>query len=414
MTGLFRAAYSLYRFTATAISPFNAKAKKWVEGRKSIANDLAGLKQSDHVMWFHAASLGEYEMGRPLLLEMKRRFPEAVILVTFFSPSGYEHRKNDSAHDFASYLPHDNPRAVRKFLDLAHPTSLTLVKYEFWPVLIGECLKRGVATSVVSATFRQNQFLFGPFGGTLRKLLGEFKMIAVQNESSKNVLEENGFKNVVLTGDGRFDNVLRLESESFEHPILEAFCQERDTLIGGSIWKEDEDVLLPHIIRFPHLNFLLAPHDVSKSNVQRLIERIPSTCLKLSECDENTSFEDVRVLVVDSIGILSKAYRFGKLAFVGGGFKTGLHNILEPAVYGLPVAFGPQHAKFWEAQALIDAGGATQVTTIEDAKIWLESMSKGGNTYRTASNATQSFVNKNAGSTQRTADILTEYFRPLF
>ncbi|KAB2810317.1 3-deoxy-D-manno-octulosonic acid transferase [Phaeocystidibacter luteus] len=406
MLGFFQLGYAAYRTVANLTAPFNEKAQKWVAGRKQIYIDLADLSTSDKVLWFHAASLGEYEMGRPVLLKMKERYPEKKILVTFFSPSGYENRKHDSALDFACYLPHDQTRSVKKFLDRVNPEIAVFIKYEFWPVILKELISRKVPTSVISATFRENQFLFSNWAVSLRKLLHHFKLISVQDGRSQEILLSKGFTNVELTGDGRFDNVIRLFDEDFEHPVIEKFANERETIVGGSIWEEDEEVLLPQINRHPYFNFLLAPHDVSKSNVQRLLKRIPANAVLLSECDEQTDLQDVKVLIIDSIGVLSRAYRFGRIAYVGGGFKTGLHNILEPAVYSLPVIYGPQHGKFWEAEGLQRAGGGFSIKSQEEVDALLKKWGDYPAERETAGLAAREFILQNAGASEKTAELL--------
>ncbi|NVK27101.1 MAG: 3-deoxy-D-manno-octulosonic acid transferase [Flavobacteriia bacterium] len=406
MLGFFQLGYAAYRTVANLMAPFNEKARKWVSGRKQIYFDLADLKSEHQVLWFHAASLGEYEMGRPVLVELKKRYPNKKILVTFFSPSGYENRKHDSAHDFACYLPHDQPRHVKKFLDKVNPEMAVFIKYEFWPIILKELIRRNIPVSVISATFRENQFLFSNWAVSLRKLLHQFVLISVQDGKSQEILLSKGFTNVELTGDGRFDNVIRLFDEEFQHPIIERFASERETIVGGSIWEEDEEVLLPQINRHPYFNFLLAPHDVSKSNVQRLLKRLPADAKLLSECTEDTNLQDMKVLIIDSIGILSRAYRFGRIAYVGGGFKTGLHNILEPAVYSLPVIYGPQHEKFWEAEGLQRAGGGFSIKSQEEIDSLLKKWGDYPAERETAGLAAREFVLQNSGASEKTAELL--------
>lgn len=405
MLTFFRIAYRFYAFAIRIASLFNPKAKEWISGRKRITQDLEGI-EGESIIWFHAASLGEYEMGKPTMNRLKEAFPDKKLLVTFFSPSGYQHRKGDPTHDFACYLPHDTPGAAKDFLDRVNPQMAIFIKYDFWPTLLKETIKRKVPTSVISATFRKNQFVFSNFGQPIHKLLHQFSLIAVQNSQSKELLLDKGFTNVELTGDGRFDNVLRLESEAFEHKIIERFCSERQTLIGGSIWEEDEDRILPQIMRHTYLNFLLAPHDISEGNIKRLASRLPTSHALLSELDESSNLEDVRVLIIDSIGILSRVYRYGAFAFVGGGYKTGLHNILEPAVYSMPVFFGPEHDKFWEAEALMRAGGGFEIKAVEDLDSLLKRMADSEAKRSEAGTLAYDFVRSNAGASEETAKLL--------
>lgn len=405
MLSIYRVGYIFYRILLTLTSTFHPKAKKWVEGRTKIEHDLQGIK-GQSVLWFHAASLGEYEMGRPTLLRMKEQYPDKKILVTFFSPSGYENRKNDSALDFACYLPHDQPRSVERFLNLVEPEIAVFIKYEFWPCILRACIKRNIPLSVVSATFRERQFLFTNLGAPLRKLLHQFTAISVQDRKSEELLKHKGFTNVFRTGDGRFDNVSHIVQTEFTHSALASFSKLNPTLFGGSIWKEDEDVLLPQILRNPHLNFVLAPHEVDVQNIDRLMKRMPVPAIRLSECTSKTELDDYKVLVIDSIGILSKAYRYAKFAFVGGGFKTGLHNILEPAAYGLPVIFGPKHDKFWEAGALIRMGGAYAVSDANDLDRQLRKLDDSNSAYANACAASREFIESNRGASEQIAELL--------
>ncbi|NVK04229.1 MAG: 3-deoxy-D-manno-octulosonic acid transferase [Flavobacteriia bacterium] len=407
MLPLFRITYRLYALAIRLVSPFNPKAKEWSRGRSRIREDLKGI-ESHSILWFHAASLGEYEMGKPTMIKLKEAFPEKKLLVTFFSPSGYLHKKDDSTHDFACYLPHDTTKQVQDFLNLVNPEMAVFIKYDFWPTLLKECITKRIPTSVISATFRKKQFVFSSLGLSIRKLLHQFDLIAVQDSRSKELLLSKGFTNVELTGDGRFDNVSQLSKGEFENEYLKAFCSERQTFFGGSIWEEDEEMILPQIMRHPYLNFVLAPHDVSEGNVHRLANRIPAPFVKLSEVSSETNLEDIRVLIIDSIGLLSRAYRLGSFAFVGGGYKTGLHNILEPAVYEQPVFFGPQHEKFWEAEALIRAGGGFEVNSVEDLSSLLKKMTDSETVRSEAGALAYQFVMSNTGASAKTAKLLSE------
>lgn len=368
MLFLYSTGYTLYKWALFAASLFNAKAKKWRKGRGSIYDDLANISNSDRIAWFHAASLGEFEMARPVIERFKKAKPDFKLLVTFFSPSGYEARHNDPLIDFASYFPHDHKKDMNQFLEFTHPEIAVFVKYEFWPNALKACLQRDIPISLISSTFRENHFIFKGFGKPIQELLKKFRVISTQNELSKELLLSHGFTNVVCTGDGRFDNVLKLALTKYDKPELDAFIDRREAFIAGSCWKEDEDVVLPQIMGHPSLKFILVPHDISEGNIRRLEHRIPAPFFRWSQRKSISNPEEYRVLIVDTIGELRAMYSKANIAFVGGGYKTGLHNILEPASYGLPVLFGPLHQKFWEAQAMIDAQGALEIRTKMDLK----------------------------------------------
>ncbi len=411
MTAFYQFGYQLYRFALNLASPFHPKARAWVRGRRQLWRDLDSIPTKKRVAWFHAASLGEYEMAKPVIASLKEQVPDLFILVTFFSPSGYEHHQGEGLVDLATYLPHDTAGSAQRFLEKIKPKIAVFVKYEFWPNIMKACLTSKVPITVISANFRDNQFLFRPLGRSLRSLLQQASFIGVQNESSLHVLEQHEFSNMTVTGDSRFDNVSKLAREDYRLEHLEDWFKLRPTIICGSIWKEDEEVLLPQIMRHPYFNFILAPHDVSKGNVDRLIRSLPATAMKWSSRSSSTREEDIRILVLDTIGQLSRVYRYGQIAFVGGGFKTGLHNILEPAVYGLPVLFGPEHQKFWEAKAMIKAGGGFEVHSMEDCNILLRKFSDQAATLQEASKNAADFVQSHGGAAEKTVTALKEVLK---
>lgn len=406
MIGVYRLGYQLYRLGVNLASPFHEKAKKWVQGRKSIFEDIAQIPANKKVIWFHAASLGEYEMGRPVIAKLREQHPEHFILVTFFSPSGYENRKDDDLIDLATYLPHDTASSAKKFLEKVNPVLAVFIKYEFWPSILKECFNRSIPVNVISATFREGQFIFSSLGRPILKLLSRSTFIGVQDQSSLDLLKFKGFTNAVLTGDSRFDNVMRLSHESYSVPALEDWFNMKPTIVCGSIWPEDEEILLPQIMRHPYFNFVLAPHDVKASNVRRLRDRLPAKSVTWSELDGSEIDDETPIMILDTIGQLSRLYRFGKIAYVGGGFKTGLHNILEPAAYGMPVLFGPQHQKFWEAEAMKQAGGGFEVHSVEEVNALLQRFGDRTDVLANASQAALQFVRDHAGATELTVQHL--------
>lgn len=409
MSSIFSLGYASYHLALRIASPFIPKASKWLKGRKRIQSDLSELKENDRVIWIHAASMGEYEMARPILNGLREKYPNHKLVVTFFSPSGYEARRNDPAHDFACYFPHDYKSSARQFLNLIHPEIAIFIKYEFWPNMMTECLRRDIPLAVVSATFRENHFVFGRFGKSIRNLLSKASLISVQDSKSLELLQKFGFSNAVLSGDPRFDNVIQLSKTEYSRPDLEKFIDFRTTLIAGSCWTEDEDVILPQIMSHTSLAFILVPHDISESNVSRLMNRLPAPAYRWSKRNEISNPEDYRILVVDTIGELRAMYSYSQMAFVGGGYKTGLHNILEPASYGKPVFFGPEHSKFWEAEAMIQAGGAFEIDNRKTLSSHLDKFIKQPAAMEEAGRNARTFVEKNAGAGETIIRLLSSY-----
>lgn len=388
-------------------SLFNPKAKAWVEGRSKWKSKLLkAIPGNAKTIWFHAASLGEFEMGRPVLEQLKQDHPEYFILVTFFSPSGYEHRKDTPLADFVAYMPIDTIGNAKRFLKIVNPALAIFVKYDFWPNYLHFLNKRNTPIAFISATFRKDQFLFSTWGSGLKKLVAKAAVITVQNQASLEILQQNGLNNGVVCGDVRMDNVLVRSTEERNFTSVERFIDGYSTFIAGSCWPKDEEVFLPLIMRHTSLRFILAPHDVSAQNIDRLISKLPCPAVKYTELDQ-TTLGDHRVLVIDCIGVLSSIYRLADYAFVGGGYKEGLHNILEPAVFGIPVFFGHlKHNKFWEARAMIEAGGAFEVADFNALNALITPMINDDSKRVKVGKAARQFVENNAGSTSKTIDAI--------
>ena len=340
-------------------SIWNPKAKQWVLGRKSIIQHIrqAIEERSAPTIWMHCASLGEFEQGRPVLEALRKSYPDHRILLTFFSPSGYEIRKNNSGADHVFYLPMDGKQNAIDFLDAVNPKLVIFVKYESWYYYLTELKRRKIPTLLISAIFKPEQNFFGPFGRFLRSMLDYYSHIFVQDIHSLEILKKyNVHTPCSVAGDTRFDRVMDIISQSFSHQHIASFCEHNDVLIAGSTWEEDEKMLVGVMKARSTLKLVIAPHDVNETLLQKIKERFED-CVLLSELESGTKNNNSTVLVIDCIGMLSKLYRYSTLCYVGGGFnKAGIHNILEPAAYGRVVIFGPNHQRSAEPAALITAG----------------------------------------------------------
>lgn len=362
----YQTAIRLYGFLIWVAALVNQKARLWVAGRKDwhtrLAEQLAG--NTAPVIWLHAASLGEFEQARPVLETLRQHHPDQKILVTFFSPSGYEVRKTYTGADFVTYLPLDTPANARRFVALAQPRLVLFVKYEFWANYLLELKRQNIPAVLFSAVFRPGQVFFRWYGGFQRSLLTCFTHILVQNEESVLLLRSVGYESVVLAGDTRFDRVADTAAHKQNFPIAQDFCADRPTLIAGSVWPDDMAVLIPFLNEFKNpLRVVIAPHEINAEQISRWQEQLSRPSVLYSELITQQVDNQTNYLFIDNIGMLASLYQYGQFAFVGGGFKPGgLHNILEPATFGLPIFFGPEIGKFPEAGALVAEGGAFLVS----------------------------------------------------
>ncbi len=397
---------------------FNAKARRWVEGRRNWRSRYRKRWQvpSDaRVLWVHAASLGEFEQGRPLIEAFRTQYPDWKIVLTFFSPSGYEIRKNYAGADWVAYLPADTLANARDFLDILRPSMAIFVKYEFWANYLSELKRRDTPTLLVSALFRQKQPFFQWYGAHWRRMLECFSHIFVQNQDSLNLLIRHGFEKAALAGDTRIDRSLALPGTAPENSVAAAFAAEpnRFTLIAGSTWAADEAVLipLPADPAFANWKMVIAPHEPSAEHVHRLEKQIHAVSpevniLRYSKADPETA-RSARVLIIDNIGMLNSLYRYGYAAYIGGGFGKGIHNTLEPAAYGLPVLFGPKFEKFEEARQMAAQGGAFPCNNTNDIKTVLHQLEHPDHRQR-ASAAVLNFLYTNKGATEKIMAFMDE------
>ena len=358
-------------FVLGIIALFSPKIKLFVQGRKNVFATLAQqINPQDKTIWFHAASLGEYEQGLPIMEQVRALYPNHKIVLTFFSPSGYEVRKNTKAADVVVYLPMDTLANAKKFMQLVHPDMAFFVKYEFWPNYLNELKKAAVPTYLVSGLFRPNQVFFKWYGGFYREALKAFSHFFVQYDNSKQLLNKIGFTNVTISGDTRYDRVSEILERDNNLPFIEEFINRKVTIVLGSSWPKDENLMFDFINSAVNVKFIIAPHTLGDDHINDIKKNIHRQTVVFTEKD-GKNLAEYDVIIINTIGILGKIYRYADVAYVGGGFGTaGLHNILEPAAFGVPVIIGPNHQKFPEAVALVQMGGAIAVKNkaeMEDA-----------------------------------------------
>ena len=343
---------------------FSPKIKLFVDGRKKNFQILESkISSSDKTIWFHAASLGEFEQGLPVMEKIKIEFPNHKIVVTFFSPSGYEVRKNNTVADATIYLPLDTKSNAQHFLKVVHPDLVFFIKYEYWPNYLNELKKRNIKTYLISGIFRENQAFFKWYGEFYRNALKAFDYFFVQNESSKLLLQKLGFNNVKISGDTRFDRVVAILERDNSLDFIKQFKNNTITIVVGSSWPKDESLLVNYINQtHEKVKFIIAPHNIKAEQIQELKNSISKKTILFSE-KENTDLSDYDVLIVDTIGILTKIYSYADIAHVGGGFgNPGVHNILEPATFGIPIIVGPNFSHFAEAVALVHQQGCVSIS----------------------------------------------------
>lgn len=360
MNALYNLGIHFYRGAVKVAALRMPKARLMISGRRESRQRLRdAFAPNDRPVWVHASSLGEFEQGRPLIERLRRLHPERKILLTFFSPSGFEVRKNYAGVDCVAYLPFDTPARVAEFLSCVNPSMAIFVKYEFWGNILSSLHSRGIPTYLISAIFRPGQIFFRPWGEMFRKMLRCFDIIYVQDDNSRLLLSSIGIRNVVVAGDTRFDRVTDICRATVELPAVEIFRDSHPfTLVAGSSWQPDEDIYIPWVNDHPEVGVIIAPHEFDDQRLQRLASRIKGKTVFLSEAERNPELaKDAKALIVDSFGKLASIYRYADAACVGGGFGKSIHNINEAAVYDIPVLFGPNHGKFREATGLIDAGG---------------------------------------------------------
>jgi 3-deoxy-D-manno-octulosonic-acid transferase len=358
MRFIYSIAIYMYVFSIHVAALFNTKAKQWVDGRKDIFRKLKAQLQgtTNPIIWFHCASLGEFEQGRPVMEQLKKDHPDIKILLTFFSPSGYEVRKNYSGADFVFYLPSDTPEHAKKFISIVKPVAVFFVKYEFWFNYLNVLKNNAIPVYLISGIFRNEHYFFKRYAFWFRKQLGAFNHFYLQDEHSRRLLLTIGYKNTTVAGDTRFDRVFEIAAHAKRIPLIEVFKQQSPIFIAGSTWDPDEELLAGLNFAKEGFNLVVAPHELSDVRMESIVSKFRNA-LRYSQAKEET-LRSADVLIIDNIGMLSSIYHYGTVAFIGGGFGKGIHNILEAAAFGLPVIFGPNYKKFEEAKELVHLRGA--------------------------------------------------------
>ncbi|THV58926.1 3-deoxy-D-manno-octulosonic acid transferase [Flagellimonas alvinocaridis] len=382
------------------IALFQPKMKLFVMGRKKTFELVqTAIPRGTKSIWMHVASLGEFEQGLPLLEQLRLQYPDHKLLLSFFSPSGYEVKKNTSAADVVVYLPMDTHSNASRFLDLVNPSLAIFVKYEIWPNYLHQLKKRNVPTILVSAIFSNRQIFFKPFGGFMRNSLKSFSHFFIQNETSKTLLASIGFTNSTLSGDTRFDRVHEILKRDNRLDFMEQFKGTQPCFVAGSTWPEDEKILVDYINSSDHdLKFVLAPHKIKPEHIERLMGSISKKTICYSNMG-NHPLSDYDVLIIDTIGLLTQIYSYANVAYVGGGFATGLHNTLEPAVYGIPVLIGPHFKGFKEAEDLVELKGIIPISTSKEFALALDQLITDADFLEKTGKINATYILQNVGAT---------------
>ena len=396
-----------YYLLVKIVSIRNEKARKWIAGRKDIFKRLREtIIPGEPILWFHASSLGEFEQGMPVIEAIRILSPEFKILLTFFSPSGYELRKNYPYADYVFYLPLDTKKNAIQFIDIVRPKKVFFIKYEFWYNFLTQLKEEGIPTYIFSALFRPSQIFFKPWGKWYLKAIASYEHIFVQNQESFNILQQHAFTNVDICGDTRLDAVGEIADAAPRLEKLELFCGNEKAIIGGSTWKEDEDLFIRYINESDSpRKFVIAPHEVTKQSIERITSSLTRPyALYSTATAEELSKSDV--LVIDGYGYLLSVYKYGLFAYVGGGFTTGIHSIIEPAAFGLPVIFGPDYHKFQEAHDLLKLGAANSISDYDELAFIMNEYQTNDEMLASASATALNYVNKNRGASKEIVKYL--------
>lgn len=400
-----------YTAAITVAGVAHAKARLWREGRRGLLERIEGdmTHETRARVWIHAASLGEFEQARPIIDKLRKERPEVAIVVTFFSPSGYEIRKDYNKADYVYYLAADTPQNARRFIEAVAPQVAIFVKYEFWLNYLAELRRRHTPTYLVSAIFRCNSIFFRPWGGAWRRALATYDTLFVQNEESKHLLESIGYHNATIAGDTRFDRVAAIAKQPTKIPIVERFRGNRRLFVAGSTWQRDEEILIELINSNPEICFVIAPHEMDQRRIDHLISEVEGGAVRYTESCDRSDFSNVQVLILDTIGLLSSLYSYATWAYVGGGFGAGIHNTLEAATFGLAIAFGPRYRKFQEACDMIELRAARSVRSAAELKAWFAPLRDDRACLEQASSAARAYAERNCGATTLITEALLKH-----
>ena len=397
----------LYQLGVKLAALFSDKPAKMVKGHREAFDMLKSkIDRNARYIWFHAASLGEFEQGRPLIERIRKEYPQYKILQTFFSPSGYEVRKNYDGADIVCYLPMDTPGNAKEFIELVNPCMVFFVKYEFWQNYLNTLYKKGISVYSVSSIFRPNQIFFRWYGKSYQQVLKTFAHLFVQNEESKKLLASIGVTNTTVVGDTRFDRVLDICAAAKQLPLVQKFKGDALTFVAGSSWGPDEDIFIQYFNAHPEMKLIIAPHVVNDGHLKEIMAKLQRPCVRYTQAtEENVGKADC--LIIDCYGLLSSIYRYGEISYVGGGFGVGIHNVLEAAVYGIPVIFGPNNKKFREAQHLLANKGGFEVNGYEDFKQLMDKFLTDEAYLRASGKAAGDYVKGNSGAMEKIMQYVT-------
>jgi 3-deoxy-D-manno-octulosonic-acid transferase len=404
---IYKFGIQVYFLLVILAAPFHIKARRWLKGRRGIWRRIKKSLPEDKkgpTYWFHCSSLGEFEQGRPIMEAIREKDPDCFIILTFFSPSGYELRKNFRIANVVTYMPLDTRYNAWRFMNLVKPDAAYFIKYEFWYYFLRTLFKKKVPTYLVSAKFRRDQAFFKWYGLWYRKFLHFFTHFYVQDETSRKLLGLLGFKNVVVAGDTRFDRVYQIAQQSRDYSEINDFRGNKTVIVAGSTWEKDEDLLLDFINQSDEsVKFILAPHEISSRKIYRLMEHIDLPVVRFSDEDKG-GYSRAKVLLIDTIGHLSSIYKYGHIAYIGGGFGKGIHNTLEAATYRLPVVFGPNYQKFLEAREMLEQGAAFSIESYHELKNAFSNLLDNSTYLNECSHKAKEYVHSRLGATQKIVD----------
>ncbi|NPA67939.1 MAG: 3-deoxy-D-manno-octulosonic acid transferase [Chlorobi bacterium] len=401
MKAVYRVSVFLYNLIIKLISPFNSKARQRTTGIKETFKQKIPEKKSLRI-WFHCASSGEFEQALPLIEKIKSKNPEYEIILSFFSPSGYETKKNCKHAEVVFYLPPDNPKNAKQLITYFKPDTAFFVKYEFWYYFLNELKRQNIPVYLISGIFRKNQIFFKPYGKFFREILHLFSRLFVQNKESEQLLNSAGINNVSVTGDTRFDRVTEIAEKRKKFETVDKFTENAVVFVAGSTWKPDEEIIFSYLNKLPgkKVKVIIAPHEIKKENTDFIIKISNKKTVRYSEAVNNLP-DDAEILIIDNIGMLSSLYAYADIAYIGGGFGAGIHNTLEAAVFGVPVIFGKKFEKFEEAKALIRKKAAFPVYGKSDFEEIFDTLLQNEEFRKQAGKNAEKFVQENLGASDK-------------